>query len=280
MNTAQTTWARLFGGNQKEEYIMETVDLKTGREYRVNYRKLRITKITDLRESHKLLVEVYLRISYNQRINLKAFIPYSALANEFRDKGEDAYIVTHDAAINLIENVILKLPVGVHSEELSLFEYNLLNAVCRTLVMANPTLAIQDISIASPALVALMEYIENNSYQDITIPLDEIAKAVGVNEVETEMELWSGRPFVNISRVNGVDTVSASAELVSLFYDISNRPRFTEKDIIEEEYYYDDCESDIDTAENTDDFAPFAADDDWGFEVPEDLGHTFPENLE
>ena len=259
---------------------METVDITTGREFRVNYRKLRITKITDLRKAHKLLVEAYLRISYNQRINLKGFIPYSAIANEARAKGNIDLIVTHDAAISLIDSIISRMPVGVPSAELSIFEHNLLNAVCRTLVMANPTLSVSDIRTAPPALVVLMEYIENNSYQDITIPLDEIVKAVGVDEVETEMELWSGRPFVNISRVNGVDTVSASAELVSMFYDISNRPRFTEKDIIEEEYYYDDCESDIGTAGNTDDFAPFAADDDWGFEVPEDLGHTFPENLE
>lgn len=38
------------------------------------------------------------------------------------------------------------------------------------------------------------------------------------------MELWSGRPFVTIRNINGVDMVSASAELVSLFYSVSNRP--------------------------------------------------------
>lgn len=125
---------------------METIDVRTGREYRVNYRKLRVTKITDLRESHKLLVDAYLRISYNQRISLKGFIPYSVLANEARAKGNIDFIVTHNAAIGLIDSVISKLPVGVPAAELSIFEHNLLKAVCRTLVMANPTLAIRDIT--------------------------------------------------------------------------------------------------------------------------------------
>lgn len=36
---------------------METIDAITGRAYKVKYRKLRITKITDLRAAHKLLVD-------------------------------------------------------------------------------------------------------------------------------------------------------------------------------------------------------------------------------
>ena len=80
--------------------------------------------------------------------------------------------------------------------------------------------------------------------------------------------------------MNAANASVKDADVV-LFMIEANKPiGNAEKDIIEEEYYYDDCESDIGTAGNTDDFAPFAADDDWGFEVPEDLGHTFPENLE
>ena len=163
---------------------MEIIDLRTGRAYRVNYRKLRITKITDLRAAHKLLVEAYLHISYNQRINLKSFIPYSALANEARGKGNIDFVMTHDAAISLIDSVISKLPVGVPSEELSLFEHNLLNAVCRTLVMANPTLSVQDISTAPPAIVALMGRIEKNGYRDLVIPLNEIVNIVGKDAID------------------------------------------------------------------------------------------------
>ena len=235
---------------------METIDIRTGREYRVNYRKLRLTKITDLREAHKLLVEAYLRISYNQRIHLRGFIPYSAIANEARAKGNIDFIVTHDAAISLIDSIISKVPVGVPSEELSIFEYNLLNAVCRTLVMANPYLSIRDISMAPPAITALIGRIEKNGYRDLTIPLAEIVQSVDKDEIETETELWSGRPFVNISIVNGVDMVSASAELVSLFYFVSSRPRFTEEDIVDEDYFYDETP-----------------------EVPEDLGqeHDVPD---
>ena len=237
---------------------METIDVRTGREYRVNYRKLRVTKITDLRESHKLLVDAYLRISYNQRISLKGFIPYSVLANEARAKGNIDFIVTHNAAIGLIDSVISKLPVGVPAAELSIFEHNLLKAVCRTLVMANPTLAIRDISTALPAIVALIERISKNGYRDLTIPLSEIVQAINKDEAETEVEIWSGRPFVNISIVNGVDMVSASAELVSLFYIVSSRPLFAEEDIIDEYYFYDEVP-----------------------EAPEDLGqeHDIPDSL-
>lgn len=248
---------------------METIDVGTGRAYRVNYRKLRIAKITDLRASHKLLVEAYFSISYNQRINLKGFIPYDVLANESRNKRNIDFIMTHDAAINLIDNVILKMPVGVSSSELSIFEHNMLNAVCRTFVMANPRLSVNDIRTATPSIIALIERIKENGYYDISIPLWDIAKTVGKDEVETEMELWSCRPFVSIRSINGIDMVSASAELVSLFYDVSNRPRFSEKDIVDEEYYFDSSESDI------------ANDEDWGYEVPEDIdqGRDFPENL-
>ena len=237
---------------------MEIIDLRTRRAYRVNYRKLRITKITDLRAVHKLLVETYLRISYSQRINLKCFIHYSALANEARGKGGIDFVVTHDAAISLIDSVISNLPVGVPADELSLFEHNLLNAVCRTLVMANPTLSIKDICTAPPAIVALIERIEKNGYRDLNLPLDEIIRAVEKDEVETEMELCSGRPFVNIRCVNGVDMVSASAELVSLFYIVSSRPLFAEEDIIDEYYFYDEVP-----------------------EAPEDLGqeHDIPDSL-
>ena len=237
---------------------METIDVRTGREYRVNYRKLRVTKITDLRESHKLLVDAYLRISYNQRISLKGFIPYSVLANEARAKGNIDFIVTHNAAIGLIDSVISKLPVGVPAAELSIFEHNLLKAVCRTLVMANPTLAIRDIGTALPAIVALIERISKNGYRDLTIPLSEIVQAINKDEAETEVEIWSGRPFVNISIVNGVDMVSASAELVSLFYIVSSRPLFAEEDIIDEYYFYDEVP-----------------------EAPEDLGqeHDIPDSL-
>lgn len=235
---------------------MEIVDLITGREYRVKHRKLRITKITDLRDAHKLLVEAYLRISYNQRINLKGFIPYSAIANEARAKGNVDFIVTHDAAVGLIDSVISKLPVGVPAAELSIFEHNLLEAVCRTLVMANQTLAIRDIITAPPAIVALIERIAKNGYRDLTIPLSEIVQAINKDEVATEVEIWSGRPFVNISIVNGVDMVSASAELVSLFYVVSSRPRLTEEDIVDEDYFYEETP-----------------------EVPEDLGqeHGVPD---
>lgn len=235
---------------------MEIVDLITGREYRVKHRKLRITKITDLRDAHKLLVEAYLRISYNQRINLKGFIPYSAIANEARAKGNVDFIVTHDAAVGLIDSVISKLPVGVPAAELSIFEHNLMKAVCRTLVMANQTLAIRDISTAPPAIAALIERIAKNGYRDLTIPLSEIVQAINKDEVATEVEIWSGRPFVNISIANGVDMVSASAELVSLFYVVSSRPRFTEEDIVDEDYFYDETP-----------------------EVPEDLGqeHGVPD---
>lgn len=237
---------------------METIDVRTGREYRVNYRKLRVTKITDLRESHKLLVDAYLRISYNQRISLKGFIPYSVLANEARAKGNIDFIVTHNAAIGLIDSVISKLPVGVPAAELSIFEHNLLKAVCRTLVMANPTLAIRDISTAPPVIVALIERFSKNGYRDLTIPLSEIVQAINKDEAETEVEIWSGRPFVNISIVNGVDMVSASAELVSLFYIVSSRPLFAEEDIIDEYYFYDEVP-----------------------EAPEDLGqeHDIPDSL-
>jgi hypothetical protein len=237
---------------------METIDIRTGREYRVNYRKLRLTKITDLREAHKLLVEAYLRISYNQRIHLRGFIPYNAIANEARAKGNVDFIVTHDAAVGLIDSVISKLPIGVPAAELSIFEHNLMKAVCRTLVMANQTLAIRDISTAPPAIVALIERIAKNGYRDLTIPLYEIVQAINKDEVATEVEIWSGRPFVNISIVNGVDMVSASAELVSLFYVVSSRPQFTEEDIVDEDYFYDETP-----------------------EVPEDLGqeHDIPDSL-
>lgn len=261
---------------------METIDVGTGRAYRVNYRKLRIAKITDLRASHKLLIKAYFRISYNQRINLKGFIPYSALANEARDKSIDL-VVTHDAAISLIDSVISKLPVGVPSEDLSLFEHNLLNAVCRTLVMANPTLSIQDINIAPPALIALMERIEENGYKDLAIPLREIVNIVGKDDVDTEMEILSGRPHVNIWSKNGVDMVFASAEIVSLYYDVSNRPRYLEEDIIDEDYFYDDSESDI--ADSAGDYAPTVVEEGLDYEIPEapeyHLGHDhdFPENL-
>ena len=133
-----------------------------------------------------------------------------------------------------------KLPVGVPAAELSIFEHNLMKAVCRTLVMANQTLAIKDISTAPPAIVALIERIAKNGYRDLTIPLSEIVQAINKDEVETEVEIWSGRPFVNISIVNGVDMVSASAELVSLFYVVSNRLRFSEKDIVDDDYFYDE----------------------------------------
>ena len=262
---------------------MEIIDLRTGRAYRVNYRKLRITKITDLRAAHKLLVEAYLHISYNQRINLKSFIPYSALANEARGKGNIDFVMTHDAAISLIDSVISKLPVGVPSEELSLFEHNLLNAVCRTLVMANPTLSVQDIGTAPPAIVALVGRIEKNGYRDLVIPLNEIVNIVGKDDVDTEMEIWSGRPHVTIRSKNGVDMVFASAELVSLYYDVSNRPRYLEEDIIDEDYFYDDSESDI--ADSADDYAPTVVEEGLDYEIPEApeyLGHNhdFPENLE
>lgn len=115
---------------------MEIVDFMSGREYRVKHQKLRITKITDLQDAHKLLVEAYFRVSYNQRINLKGFIPYSAIANEARGKSKDAYTVTHHATADTIDSVILKLPVGIPSKELTLFEHNLMKAVCRTFVMA------------------------------------------------------------------------------------------------------------------------------------------------
>ncbi|SFB06587.1 hypothetical protein [Selenomonas ruminantium] len=219
---------------------MEIVDFMSGREYRVKHQKLRITKITDLQDAHKLLVEAYFRVSYNQRINLKGFIPYSAIANEARGKSKDAYTITHHATADMIDSVILKLPVGIPSKELTLFEHNLMKAVCRTLVMATPTLSIKDICTATPAIVALIERIEKNGYRDLNLPLDEIIRAVEKDEVETAMELWSGRPFVNIRCVNGVDMVSASAELVSLFYIVSSRPLFTEEDIIDEYYFYDE----------------------------------------
>ena len=97
---------------------MEIIDLRIGIAYRVNYRKLHITKITDFRAAHKLLVEAYFRVSYNQRINLKSFIPYSAIANEARGKGKDAYTITHHATADMIDSVILKLPVGIPSSSL------------------------------------------------------------------------------------------------------------------------------------------------------------------
>ena len=124
--------------------------------------------------------------------------------------------------------------------------------------MATPTLSIKDICTAPPAIVALIERIEKNGYRDLNLPLDEIIRAVEKDEVETEMELWSGRPFVNIRCVNGVYMVSASAELVSLFYIVSSRPLFAEEDIIDEYYFYDEV-----------------------LEAPEDLGqeHDIPDSL-
>ena len=218
---------------------MEFVDFGTGREYHINYRKLRITRITDLRESHKLLVEAYLRISYNQRINLRCFIHYSAIGNEARSKSNIALIATHDAAINLIDTIILKLPVGVPSEELSIFERNMMNAICHTLVVANPTLSANDIRTAPPALIALMKLMEKDGYHDLTIPLNDIVQKVGGNNVDVEMDLWSGRPFVSIRSIDDVNMVTASAELVSLFYTVSTRPRFTEADIADDYEYSD-----------------------------------------
>jgi len=77
--------------------------------------------------------------------------------------------------------------------------------------------------------------------------------------------------------------VFASAEIVSLYYDVSNRPRYLEEDIIDEDYFYDDSESDI--ADSADDYAPPVVEEGLDYEIPEApeyLGHNhdFPENLE
>lgn len=55
----------------------------------------------------------------------------------------------------------------------------MLNAVCCTLVMANPTLSANDVRTASSALIALIELIKKNGFRDLTIPLEEIVWTVG-----------------------------------------------------------------------------------------------------
>lgn len=192
---------------------MNTIDYQTGQTYRLDHRKIRIRSIVDSPNERHLELDCFIRLSYTKQLNFTGFIPYDVLG------------VDDEAIRRHIDEVILKLPVGTSARELSIFEKNMLNAISRTLVMANPNLQMYDASKMTASLHALVTRIKNNDDKSIVVPFSDVIGEASCDAYQCEHELLLGKHFIDFGDDNGVEVVKVSAKLLSLFYEITLRPQ-------------------------------------------------------
>ena len=204
---------------------METFNHINGKVYRIDYRKIRITGIKDFRDLKKVLVEGFIRLANRSRINLRGFIPYGEIADEARGLGEGAYVTTNDKAIAIIEGIILKLPVGLSRFEMTIFEQNMLRAVARTLVLANSTVLLSNESSLSEAELAMMNRVRENGYVQVSVPLYELAQGLGISYDECKNDIISQKLITITAADDGTEIVTASADMGTQYYSITEPPK-------------------------------------------------------
>ena len=193
---------------------METVSIN-GNSHRINHRDIRFTAIKDNREAAKISLDCYIRLGGHKRLNFKAAIPYSAIADEFRNCEDNAYITGHPKAEAIVDNVILNLPVGVPGEKLTFFEKAMFRALASTIVQANADVKLIDINSLNPST----KFIIRNAMNGITDTLLEDVPDAG----ELDTELRYGLDDI-ISIEDGV-IVHADEGAAYAFYEITDKPQ-------------------------------------------------------
>ena len=213
---------------------MNTIDYQTGQTYRLDYRKIRVLSIVDSPNERHLEISCFIRLSYMKQLNFTGFIPYDVLG------ANDEAIRRH------IDEIILRLPVGTPARELSIFEKNMLNAISRTLVMANPNLQMFDTRMMTPSLRAVITRIKKNSNHSVDVPFPDIMSEAGCDAYQCEHDLWLGKHLIDFGTGEGMEVVKASARLLSIFYEITLRPQATnEEEEVPEAPEFLDSEGDV-----------------------------------
>lgn len=199
---------------------METIDLKSI-SHRINYRHFRITKVTDYDQQNRVLVEGFIRIKHGQRINLQGFIPYSVIGS-------------HET----VTDILNKLPVGKPSNQLSIFERNLLGAVAKTLVMSNSELTLFDIRKITLPTAKLVNLIIDNGFEDVAVSPKELVSTDNpfeedvIDDITNDLELIgdadvddSLESAITLEKsLEGEIAIHAHSQLGVMFYQITSHP--------------------------------------------------------
>ena len=197
---------------------METIDMY-GQKHRINYRKLRITQIVNLRDTNRLLVKAYFRIP-GGKANIVGIIPYQAfVANSESMSKADVAV----EANKVIKTVIANLPVGIPAAQLSLFERNMLTAVCRTLVMSNPDLPLRCDRPQSATANRLVAHMEVAGVRGISLPKAILLNELGIDEetLDKELDELEERHLVSTSEFCALDRISVYPAIMLGYYTIT-----------------------------------------------------------
>ena len=224
---------------------METID-KFGRIHIINYRKLRITQLINLKNPGVLLVKAYFRVREG-KANIVGVIPYQSITTGIN--GSTVGLL--DKANAIIETLIVKLPVGTPFAQLSIFERNILTAICKTLVMANPVLPLRIDRPQSATAEQIIAHLENAGYiRAVDISKSTLLDELSIDETTLDEELSELEEANLITVSDGI--VQAYPSLITNFYTIS---RYAARNGVDGE-----GKDDFDDFE---DAASFDADADW-----------------